>query len=190
MMKNNISILLIGLLMLSCVWLEDKLEGEDQELIFYIVPELETNAMGYYQLPLDGNNTKFTIQPVHAYVGYKDFENFDFLDAEGVIVEWYSNLYYSNNDSIGYYRRLYGENESYTYYSSDTSYIFSGNMNQLKSTVNFSSTSDIKGMAETNVTVLSQMLGDTLVLSASTIDKYDNCPTDSCWVAMPFIITK
>ena len=190
MMKNNISIPLIGLLMISCVWLEDKLEGEDPELIFYIVPELETNAMGYYQLPLDGNNTKFTTQPVHAYVGYKDFENFDFIDAEGVIVEWYSNLYYSNNDSIGYYRRLYGENESYTYYSSDTSYIFSGNMIQLKSTVNFSSTSDIKGMAETNVTVLSQMLGDTLVLSASTIDKYDNCPTDSCWVAMPFIITK
>ena len=45
--------------MISCVWLEDKLEGEDPELIFYIVPELETNAMGYYQLPLDGNNTNF-----------------------------------------------------------------------------------------------------------------------------------
>ena len=39
MMKNNISIPLIGLLMISCVWLEDKLEGEDPELIFYIVPE-------------------------------------------------------------------------------------------------------------------------------------------------------
>ena len=110
MMKNNISISLIGLLMISCVLLEDKLKGEDQELIFYIVPELETNAMGYYQLPLDGNNTKFTTQPVHAYVGYKDFENFEFIDAEGVIVEWYSNLYYSNNDSIGYYRKLYGDN--------------------------------------------------------------------------------
>ena len=34
MMKNNISIPLIGLLMISCVWLEDKLEGEDPELIF------------------------------------------------------------------------------------------------------------------------------------------------------------
>ena len=190
MMKNNISVLLIGSLMFSCVWLEEKLDGEDPELIFYIVPELEVNAGGYYQLPLDSSNTNITTQPVHAYVGYKDFENFDFLDAEGAIVEWYSNLYYSNNDTIGYFRRLYGENGSYTYYSPDTSYIFSGNFNQLKSTVDFSSTSDIKGMAKTNVTVLSQMLGDTLVLSASTVDNYDNCPTDSCWVAMPFIITK
>ncbi|MEC9447944.1 MAG: hypothetical protein VX932_01575, partial [Candidatus Neomarinimicrobiota bacterium] len=126
MMKNNISVLLIGSLMFSCVWLEEKLDGEDPELIFYIVPELEVNAGGYYQLPLDSSNTNITTQPVHAYVGYKDFENFDFLDAEGAIVEWYSNLYYSNNDTIGYFRRLYGENGSYTYYSPDTSYIFSG----------------------------------------------------------------
>ena len=44
MMKNNISVLLIGLLMFSCVWLEEKLDGEDPELIFYIVPELEVNT--------------------------------------------------------------------------------------------------------------------------------------------------
>ena len=60
MMKNNISVLLIGSLMFSCVWLEEKLDGEDPELIFYIVPELEVNAGGYYQLPLDSSNTNIT----------------------------------------------------------------------------------------------------------------------------------
>jgi hypothetical protein len=181
---------MVGILMISCVLLEEKLGGEDPELVFYIVPELEVNIGGYYLLPLNTNNTNITNPPVYAYVGYKDFENFDFIDSEGAIVEWYSNLYYSNNDTIGYYRKQYGANETYTYYSIDTTYIFSGDLNKLNSTVEFSSKTDKKGMAKTNVKVLSQMMGDTLVLSAFTIDEYDNCTNDSCWVSMPFIITK
>ena len=189
-MKNRITILLIGVLLISCVWLDEKLEGDNPELIFYIVPELEVNSTGYYLLPLNSKNTNITSQAVYAYVGYKDFENFDFVDAEGAVVEWYSNLYYSSSDTVGYYRKQYGDIDTYTYYSLDTTFIYSGGLTQLKSTVDFSSKSDTKGMAKTNVKVLSQMIGDTLVLSASTKDNYDNCITDSCWVSMPFIITK
>jgi len=190
MMKNRITILLIGVLLVSCVWLDEKLEGDNPELIFYIVPELEVNSTGYYLLPLNSKNTNITSQAVYAYVGYKDFENFDFVDAEGAVVEWYSNLYYSSSDTVGYYRKQYGDIDTYTYYSIDTTFIYSGDLTQLKSTVDFSSKSDTKGMAKTNVNVLTQMIGDTLVLSASTKDNYDNCITDSCWVSMPFIITK
>ena len=43
-MKNRITILLIGVLLVSCVWLDEKLEGDNPELIFYIVPELEVNS--------------------------------------------------------------------------------------------------------------------------------------------------
>ena len=53
MMKNRITILMVGILMISCVLLEEKLGGEDPELVFYIVPELEVNIGGYYLLPLN-----------------------------------------------------------------------------------------------------------------------------------------
>ena len=78
MMKNRITILMVGILMISCVLLEEKLGGEDPELVFYIVPELEVNIGGYYLLPLNTNNTNITNQAVYAYVGYKDFDNFDY----------------------------------------------------------------------------------------------------------------
>ena len=129
MMK--IKILLLSLILLSCVALDD----DELELVFYIVvSDLESDPSGYYRIPINKDND-LTKQPIYAYVGYKDFDNFSFLDAKDISVSWFSNLYYQSNDNVGYYRKTYGENVSYTYVSPDTSYIFNGNVNTLTSTV-------------------------------------------------------
>ena len=186
MMKNKIIILLVTLISLSCVALDD----DELELVFYIVvSDLESNPSGYYRIPINKDND-LTKQPIYAYVGYKDFDNFSFLDAEDISVSWFSNLYYQSNDNAGYYRKKYGENVSYTYVSPDTRYIFNWNVNTLTSTVDPLSKSDKKGMAKININFPPQMLGDTLVISAATFDEYDDCERDSCWTSMPFIITK
>ena len=119
-----------------------------------------------------------------------DFDNFSFLDAKDISVSWFSNLYYQSNDNVGYYRKTYGENVSYTYVSPDTSYIFNGNVNTLTSTIEPLSKSDKEGMAKININFPPQMLRDTLVISAATFDEYDSCELDSCWTSMPFIISK
>jgi hypothetical protein len=91
---------------------------------------------------------------------------------------------------VGYYRKKYGENVTYTYVSPDDTYLFNGNVNTLTSTVEPLSKSDKEGMAKININFPPQMLGDTLVISAATFDEYDDCETDSCWTSMPFIISK
>ena len=184
MMK--IKILLLSLILLSCVALDD----DELELVFYIVvSDLESDPSGHYRIPINKDND-LTKQPIYAYVGYKDFDNFSFIDAKDISVSWFSNLYYQSNDSVGYYRKTYGENVSYTYVSPDTSYIFNGNVNTLTSTVEPLSKSDKEGMAKININFPSQMLRDTLVISAATFDEYDSCELDSCWTSMPFIISK
>ncbi len=182
----KIKILLLSLILLSCVALDD----DELELVFYIVvSDLESDPSGYYRIPINKDND-LTKQPIYAYVGYKDFDNFSFIDAKDISVSWFSNLYYQSNDSVGYYRKIYGENVSYTYVSPDTSYIFNGNVNTLTSTVEPLSKSDKEGMAKININFPSQMLRDTLVISAATFDEYDSCELDSCWTSMPFIISK
>jgi len=184
MMK--IKILLFSLILLSCVALDD----EELELVFYIVvSDLESDPSGYYRIPINKDND-LTKQPIYAYVGYKDFDNFSFIDAKDISVSWFSNLYYQSNDNVGYYRKTYGENVSYTYVSPDTSYIFNGNVNTLTSTIEPLSKSDKEGMAKININFPPQMLRDTLVISAATFDEYDSCELDSCWTSMPFIISK
>ena len=184
MMK--IKILLLSLILLSCVALDD----DELELVFYIVvSDLESDPSGHYRIPINKDND-LTKQPIYAYVGYKDFDNFSFIDAKDISVSWFSNLYYQSNDSVGYYRKTYGENVSYTYVSPDTSYIFNGNVNTLSSTVEPLSKSDKEGMAKININFPPQMLRDTLVISAATFDEYDSCELDSCWTSMPFIISK
>ena len=184
MMK--IKILFLSLILLSCVALDD----DELELVFYIVvSDLESDPSGYYRIPINKDND-LTKQPIYAYVGYKDFDNFSFLDAKDISVSWFSNLYYQSNDNVGYYRKTYGENVSYTYVSPDTSYIFNGNVNTLTSTIEPLSKSDKEGMAKININFPSQMLRDTLVISAATFDEYDSCELDSCWTSMPFIISK
>ena len=82
MMKNKIIILLVNLISLSCVALDD----DELELVFYIVvSDLESNPSGYYRIPINKDDD-ITTQPIYAYVGYKDFDNFSFLDAEGISV--------------------------------------------------------------------------------------------------------
>ena len=167
----KIKILLLSLILLSCVALDD----DELELVFYIVvSDLESDPSGYYRIPINKDND-LTKQPIYAYVGYKDFDNFSFLDAKDISVSWFSNLYYQSNDNVGYYRKTYGENVSYTYVSPDTSYIFNGNVNTLTSTVEPLSKSDKEGMAKININFPSQMLRDTLVISAATFDEYDSC---------------
>ena len=186
MMKNKNLILLLSFISLSCVALDD----DELELVFYIVvSDLESDPSGYYRIPINKDND-LTKQPIYAYVGYKDFDNFSFIDAKDISVSWFSNLYYQSNDSVGYYRKTYGENVSYTYVSPDTSYIFNCNVNTLTSTVEPLSKSDKEGMAKININFPSQMLRDTLVISAATFDEYDSCELDSCWTSMPFIISK
>jgi len=182
----KIKILLFSLILLSCVALDD----EELELVFYIVvSDLESDPSGYYRIPINKDND-LTKQPIYAYVGYKDFDNFSFIDAKDISVSWFSNLYYQSNDNVGYYRKTYGENVSYTYVSPDTSYIFNGNVNTLTSTIEPLSKSDKEGMAKININFPPQMLRDTLVISAATFDEYDSCELDSCWTSMPFIISK
>ena len=70
MMK--IKILLLSLILLSCVALDD----DELELVFYIVvSDLESDPSGYYRIPINKDND-LTKQPIYAYVGYKDFDNF------------------------------------------------------------------------------------------------------------------
>ena len=186
MMKNKNLILLLSFISLSCVALDD----DELELVFYIVvSDLESDPSGYYRIPINKDND-LTKQPIYAYVGYKDFDYFSFLDAKDISVSWFSNQYYHSNDSVGYYRKTYGENVSYTYVSPDTSYIFNGNVNTLTSTIEPLSKSDKEGMAKININFPPQMLRDTLVISAATFDEYDSCELDSCWTSMPFIISK
>lgn len=189
-MRGNLIIGLSGLLFASCVWLEDKLSGEPPELVFHILPKLNMNANGYYLLPLNSAGDRKTVHTVYGYVGLRDYDTFDFIDSENKAVSWTSNLYWVKNDTVGYYRKRKVYDRVYTYMTADTAFTYSGDTTAFKSTVGCCSTSDEKGMVSTTITVLSQMAGDTLVLEAGTLDEYDNCPTDTCYVSVPILIFK
>ena len=189
-MKIKWPILLIVMMFFSCVWLDDKLGDDPLELVFTILPQLNQNGDGYYVLPINSEGKQITNHTVYTYVGARDYNELEYIHSENKTVHWLSNLFWVMDDTLGYYRKRIRFEQDYRYITSDTSFIYSGDTTAFQKTVGCCSTSDEDGIGSTILTVLSSMLGDTIVLEAGTFDEYDNFPEDTLYISVPIIITK
>ena len=50
-----------------------------------------------------------------------------------------------------------------------------------------SSISNDSDMVSTTINIPAIMFNDTLILEAATLDQFDNCPLDSCYVGIPIL---
>tara|TARA_B100000424_G_C22833090_1_gene444934 strand:- start:559 stop:909 length:351 start_codon:yes stop_codon:yes gene_type:complete len=79
-------------------------------------------------------------------------------------VDFHSNLYWSLNDTIGYFiHRDLSDNVQYVTY--DTSYVTGGSLHDLVPTSNYSSMTDSDGMTRNAIAPVQSMANETLVLT-------------------------
>ena len=122
-MRSRWTILLISLTLLSCVWLDEKLNEDPLELVFTILPQLNQNADGYYILPLNSDGKQITNHTVYTYVGARDYNELEYIHAENKTVHWISNLFWVMDDTLGYYRKRIRFEQDFRYITTDLSLI-------------------------------------------------------------------
>lgn len=187
MKKIKQTILFIGLFVTSCVWWDEKTSESDYQLVFQILPILEMDQSGYYELPITSLEMPITHQ-IYAYVGGQNYTTFDFVDFGNTAVKWYGNLFTINGDSLGYYSKRYGIDEDWQYNWGDSSIAYFGETQNfipiMEPTVSMSNDS---GLVSTFLNISPQIFQDTLILNAATFDKYDNCLTDTCFRSIQII---
>ena len=93
-MRSRWIILLSSLMLLSCVWLDDKLSDDPLELVFTILPQLNQNGDGYYVLPINSEGEQITNHTVYTYVGARDYNELEYIHTENKTVHWLSNLFW------------------------------------------------------------------------------------------------
>ena len=118
------------------------------------MPDIDND--GVYELQMNRENWQ-TIHPI------------DFLvKVDGHLVEYAdidfkSNLFWSLNDTIGYFtHRWLTDNMAYNTY--DTSYVIGGSLHDLVPTTNYSSLTDEDGTTRNMIAPVQSMIGDTLIL--------------------------
>ena len=189
MMKNKPFIILCCIF-ISCVWWDEKNSGSDKELIFQILPQLSQNTGGYFIMPI-GSSQLPVSHRVYAYIGTRDYNTFEYEDLTQTTVTWHSNMYTLDGDTVGYYRKRRFVDNSWTYIHGDTLTIYTGDTTRFRPMLSpITTTSNDSGIVSTILKISPQIFKDTLILEAATLDQFDDCPLDSCFVAVPILISK
>ena len=117
----------------------------------------DVNNDGVYELNLN-NDTWQTIHMIDIEV--KD----DYGPVSYANVNFHSNLYWSLNDTIGYFiHRDLSDNVQYVTY--DTSYVTGGSLHDLVPTSNYGSMTGSDGMTRNAIAPVQSMANETLVLT-------------------------
>ncbi len=186
MMKRNL-IILLSCLLFACVWWEERTGGGQKELIFHILPQLPQNSGGYFFMTV-ASNSEPAIHKVYAYVGMRDYHEFTYSDLSQATVSWHSNMYTMEGDSLGYYRKRRFVDQEWKYIRNDSITTFTGDTTQFIPVMSpLQDVSDDSGMVSTTINIPAIMFNDTLILEAATLDQFDNCPLDSCYVGIPIL---
>ena len=180
-------ITLFSCLFVACVWWEDKTGGSDKELIFSILPQLTQNNSGYYILTVPSKSSALSHR-VYAYIGARDYQTFEYEDLTQTPVNWHGNLYTVDGDTAGYYRKRRFVEDNWTYIRGDSLSVYKGDTTQFQPVITpITAISNDSGMVTTVLNISPQMFQDTMVLEAATLDQFDNCPLDSCYVGIPIL---
>lgn len=177
---------MLSCLFVACVWWDEKTGGSDKELIFKILPQLPQNSGGYYIMTVPAQTS--ATHRTYGYVGTRDYQSFDYDDLDNTVVTWHSNLYTVDGDTSGYYRKRRFVDTQWTYVLGDSISVYTGDTTQFKPVMTpITSISNDSGMVNTMLNIPPQMFTDTLILEAATLDQFDDCPLDSCYVAVPIL---
>jgi hypothetical protein len=154
--------LVLILILMSC---SDITNSENEEYKFKINPRLEIDNNGYYHLDVIRQN----VQTLHRINGLITLEN---QPVENVRFEWSSNLYWILGDTIGYIVNQ-NLNDEGMYVSTDTSYITGFNGFEVQ-TINCCSYSNSDGEVNTMIGVVKQMIGDTMIVNYSFMNRTES----------------
>lgn len=180
-------LILMSCLFISCVWWDEKTSGSDKELIFKILPQLPQNSAGFYIATIPTPPTNLSHR-VYAYVGTRDYQSFEYEDLYQTAVNWHGNLYTIDGDTTGYYRKRRFTDNNWTYVRGDSTSIYTGDTTQFKPVMSpITSISNDSGMVNTVLNIPPHLFADTLILEAATLDQFDDCPLDSCYVGIPIL---
>ena len=186
MMIRNL-LIIASCLFISCVWWDELTAGSDKELILKMLPQIPQNSAGYYILNLS-NQLEQASHRVYAYLGTRDYQSFEYDDLNDTQLNWHSNLYTLDDDTSGYYRKRRFLDDEWTYINGDSMSTYNGDTSKFKPImVPTSSISNDSGMVSTTINIPPIMFNDTLILEAATLDQFDNCPLDSCYVGIPIL---
>ena len=144
----------------------DDINTEDNSVLkFTLNPRLEVDNNGYYHLDVIRENR----QTLHRINGLITVDNYPY---QNVRFEWSSNLYWILGDTLGYIVNQ-NLNDEGMYVSTDTSYMtgFKGFEVQ---TINCCSYSNSKGEVNTMIGVVQQMIGDTMIVNVSYLNKTES----------------
>ena len=132
---------------------------------FTLNPRLEIDNNGYYHLDVIRQNRQ-TLHRINGVITKDD------ILVENVFFEWSSNLYWILGDTLGYIINQ-NLNDEGKYVSTDSSYItgFKGFEVQ---TINCCSYSNSKGEVNTMIGVVQQMIGDTMIVNVSYLNKTES----------------
>ena len=144
---------------------DDKKSEDVSVLKFTLKPRLEVDNNGYYHLEV----TKRNVQTLHRINGSVTLDNTPY---ENVFFEWSSNLYWVLGDTLGYIVNQ-NLNDEGMYVSTDTSYMTGFNGFEVQ-TINCCSYSNSDGEVNTMIGVVKQMIGDTMIVNVSYLDKTES----------------
>ena len=167
-LKQQITIMK-RLFLLGCIILfqrcDDLNNQDNSEYIFTLNSRLEIDDNGYYHLDVIRQNR----QTLHRVNGSIKKNN---VSVENVFFEWSSNLYWVLGDTLGYIVNQ-NLNDEGMYVSTDTSYMtgFKGFEVQ---TINCCSYSNSKGEVNTMIGLVQQMIGDTMIVNVSYLDRTES----------------
>jgi|TARA_R110000824_G_scaffold226703_2_gene414469 hypothetical protein len=132
---------------------------------FTLNPRLEIDNNGYYHLDVIRQNRQ-TLHRINGVITKDD------ILVENVFFEWSSNLYWILGDTLGYIINQ-NLNDEGKYVSTDSSYItgFKGFEVQ---TINCCSYSNGKGEVNTMIGLVKQMIGDTMIVNVSYLNKTES----------------
>ena len=145
----------------------DDINTEDNSVYkFTLNPRLEVDNNGYYHLDVIRRNVQ-TLHRINGLVTTSENQ-----PVENVRFEWSSNLFWVLGDTLGYIINQ-NLNDEGMYVSTDTSYITGFNGFEVQ-TINCCSYSNSDGEVNTMIGVVKQMIGDTMIVNVSYLDKTES----------------
>ena len=144
---------------------EDLNTENNSEYIFTLNTRLEIDDNGFYHLDVIRRN----VQTLHRINGLITVDNYPY---QNVRFEWSSNLYWLLGDTLGYIVNQ-NLNDNGMYVSTDTSYMTGFNGFEVQ-TINCCSYSNSDGEVNTMIGVVKQMIGDTMIVNVSYLDKTES----------------
>ena len=159
---KRLSVLVYIILLTGC---EDLNTDNNSVYKFTLNPRLEIDNNGYYHLDVIRQNRQ-TLHRINGVITKDD------ILVENVFFEWSSNLYWILGDTLGYIINQ-NLNDEGKYVSTDSSYItgFKGFEVQ---TINCCSYSNGKGEVNTMIGLVKQMIGDTMIVNVSYLNKTES----------------